>query len=350
MKNILWIFVFIIICSCRTEESSSRFAIIEEEPSQIFEVAADRDTTMIGKKGTIVMIKANSFVTDKGKTASGIVRLTVKEFYTIDDFINNRLSTKTVDGKLLRSSGMLFLEATSGATALKVKEDSPLTLKFRKVQKSNTANLFRGVRSKAGEMRWELLDPVHNDTIVIRTEKITAISYGEETVEINVRFLIGKDTIDITEENRADFDNVLFRGEMDSVAGSFGDSDAYYIFQTANLGYLNCDIFIEDQLEDMVISPGVKESDVFMVLDSLNAVFFPDSVNRTTNEYYFRIPDGVAITAISYRKENDAHFFGKHKARSRAGSLTLTPQERTMDEIRQEIKALAGQSSIPRID
>jgi hypothetical protein len=211
MKYLLYLLVLTIVISCTQNKTREFLPTEKKEPFQVFLIKSDRDTTLIGDKGTILKLRANSFLSNTGHEANEQVELKIKEFYTIEDFINNRLSTNTLDGRILRSSGMLFIEAKSDTSVLKLKPDHPITIMFQRVQVAKTANLFSGKTGAFGEVRWSLLEPVHNDTIIFREQILTQLSYGEERVTVYVKFIIAEDTIELTRQNGKDFENVLER-------------------------------------------------------------------------------------------------------------------------------------------
>jgi hypothetical protein len=75
-----------------------------EKPSQEFSIDDSRDTVINGNDGTALLIPANTFNT-RGK-----VTIVLKEYYSYEDIITNKLCT-TSDGKQLVSGGMIHLTA-----------------------------------------------------------------------------------------------------------------------------------------------------------------------------------------------------------------------------------------------
>ena len=80
------------------------FASLEKE-SQSFVINNKKDTVIWGKDGTALFIPANSF------NGNHAVTITMKEYYSYQDIITNRLTT-CADDKLLITGGMLHLKAT----------------------------------------------------------------------------------------------------------------------------------------------------------------------------------------------------------------------------------------------
>jgi hypothetical protein len=80
-------------------------------PVQSFEVNNRRDTAITCRRGTNIYIPANTFYSGNGLPVDGDVALEVREYYSLGDMVAAKLNT-TSDGKLLKSGGMLFINAT----------------------------------------------------------------------------------------------------------------------------------------------------------------------------------------------------------------------------------------------
>lgn len=351
MKYIICFLGLTILLSCEQKESLDFLPTDNEKDFQVFNIKAGRDTVLTGVKGSILKFKANSFQTNNGQDVQGQIELQVKEFYTVEDFIHNRLSTKTLDGRILRSSGMLFLQARSDTTVLQLKGDHPMTIMFPCVVKSTTANLFSGQKGSNEEIKWALLEPVHNDTITLRKETEKSRN-GRTKVLVELEFVVGNDTIELNEENRKDFEKIIKGLPKDSVSERMRyngiwynpydiDPNRFYIFKTTKLGYLNCDIFINDEVYDFAIKLNNANSDLFIVLDSLNSVLYPDSIVKATNEYLFSIPKGISISVVAYRKYDGKHYLGIERIKSSSLNLEVKQIESSLDKIREEIKKLS---------
>ncbi len=107
MKHIiLWIIALATFISCQ-EDQPDRVLKPSNLDSQFFTIHPDRDTILWGKGGTQLIIKANTLA----KTAAdGTVTIELKEALTKADMVKGGLVTQTVDGQILESGGMVFLE------------------------------------------------------------------------------------------------------------------------------------------------------------------------------------------------------------------------------------------------
>ena len=117
-----------------------------------------------------------------------------------------------------------------------------------------------------------------------------------------------------------------------------------YLFETANLGYLNCDIFINREQHDFIVALDKKKSDVFVVVDSLNSIFYPDDVNEEANEYVFYIPKKMSIRVVAYNKTDGKHFFKVVRTKSDAIKMNVVLAEATLENIKAELREVSENS------
>jgi hypothetical protein len=78
---------------------------------------------------------------------------------------------------------------------------------------------------------------------------------------------------------------------------------------------------------------------VFVVLDRLNSVLFPDSLNKD-GEFLFKIPKGSISTVIAYTQDNDRHYFGMKKLLSNQPLLKLSQEEMQIKKIKEIVATL----------
>jgi hypothetical protein len=160
--------------------------------------------------------------------------------------------------------------------------------------------------------------------------------------------VIGLDTIALTEQNRKLFDKILLRTpEYSSPRVKTYERFPYYVFETTSLGFINCDIFVEEELYPFTVQVTDSESDVFIILDSLHAIVYPDTsiVKRINNEMKtsqrFTLPTNKAVTVVSYRTgEANRHYFVVTKSNTSKKEISVELQLKTLNEIKEAIKQL----------
>ena len=128
-----------------------------EKQAQVFTLIPNKDTTIKCAEGTVITIKANSFVDEAtGKPVTDSIRFSVAEYYKISDMLLANLST-TSNGELLETGGMLNLKATANGRSLKLKKEEVVQIKFATEQKkADDFQLFTGSVTEQNHIDWKL--------------------------------------------------------------------------------------------------------------------------------------------------------------------------------------------------
>jgi hypothetical protein len=138
--------------------------------SQPISISAAKDTSITYRQGTVLYIKANSFVNEKtGKPVSGKVTVKVKEYYKLSDMILAGLST-TSDGSLLTTGGMLYVEAFANGQKCKLAPQSAMQISFPGKPDAKM-KLYSGA-SKKDAINWKL--QTATDTVKVRLVEETS--------------------------------------------------------------------------------------------------------------------------------------------------------------------------------
>ncbi len=117
---------------------------IIKKPPQILMIDASRDTIIVGKEGTKLNIKANSFV-QKGtdKMVKGAIAIELTEYYKLLDILMANLTT-TSNGEQLETGGMLNLKASSNGNQVELKQNASIEISFPYKKKKEDMQLFSG--------------------------------------------------------------------------------------------------------------------------------------------------------------------------------------------------------------
>jgi hypothetical protein len=87
------------------------YSFFKKRNTQNFYVQNGRDTTIVGKKGTVLFIPKNSFELSDGSSLGNVlVKIDMYEAYTYKDMLVQNLTTVS-DEKLLETGGMIHLDA-----------------------------------------------------------------------------------------------------------------------------------------------------------------------------------------------------------------------------------------------
>lgn len=98
--------------------------------TQTFCIRNHRDTTIVGKKGTIIFIPARSLCVADSKTDLGTtpINIELREAYSYQDMMLENLGT-TSNGELIETGGMIYLEARTQAGAqVAIREGEELSM------------------------------------------------------------------------------------------------------------------------------------------------------------------------------------------------------------------------------
>ncbi|PKQ45654.1 hypothetical protein [Confluentibacter flavum] len=139
----------------KSKKENSNFESLKKAP-QIFVVDSKKDTTIVCKEGTKLVIKGNSFVDANNGKVEGKINIAVTEYYKLSDILLANLSTTSND-KQLETGGMLFIEAKKDNAILKLAEKSSIEILFPTQNKKENMQLFSG-EWKDGIINWEVLN------------------------------------------------------------------------------------------------------------------------------------------------------------------------------------------------
>jgi hypothetical protein len=110
---------------------------------QEFLIKPNRDTTLVAKEGTKLIIPANVFVSKAGAIKSGIVKIIITEYYTYDDIVAAKLST-TSDGEQLVTGGMIHLDAESAGEPVQIAPNKTIDINMPAKNRDDRMQLFVG--------------------------------------------------------------------------------------------------------------------------------------------------------------------------------------------------------------
>lgn len=171
-------FICTLLTSCGADKSGMGAASLKDLtlPTTEFAIAANADTTIFGVQGTRIFIEKGTFQFADGKPVTDSIKIGLREFYDKADMLLADLSTES-DGKLLETSGMLNIAATSKGQAVEIKADKRIVVHFPKKDKwtsdsNEPMKLFYadGVAADAAVPNWV----VDTTSLVKKTLKIAS--------------------------------------------------------------------------------------------------------------------------------------------------------------------------------
>lgn len=187
----LSILLLLTISACQNAETTApakaNILASENLPQQEFSIHADRDTILIGKSGTQLTIKKNTFVDQNGNPVTGQIDIEFKECLSKLDMVLGNLTT-TYKGQALESGGMIYLNATANDQQLAIAKDNSIGVVMPADSVMEGMQLFEGVESEDG-INWEDPQPLEgilqevaadviNDSIVGKPGKAKKSNVG----------------------------------------------------------------------------------------------------------------------------------------------------------------------------
>ncbi|MDW3196894.1 MAG: hypothetical protein R8G66_31245 [Cytophagales bacterium] len=340
MKVLYYFFMvllFMVSCSDATENKdiSTEFSELSERlnPTQVFEINPEKDTTIIGTKGTRVFIPAKSLVSDSGELGSPSVNVTLKEFYTFSEMILNGLST-TSNGELLKTSGMIKIEASSRGKMLDLKKGSSIKIQFKNTASAPFMRTYLGQRDSTG-MNWQLDEDNIDDTIKYnqQIEWIIGLDYGADTVLSGTATygVVGNDTLE------------LFRTEWEMDSAGFIREPLFYEIHSTKLNWINCDHFLGSK--DLIAVKANKHSKVktlnYLVFHDLHAIMSSwETMGK--DAVFINIPRNSKVSAIGIAKEGSNYYLAAKKLILKEGNqrIKLKYKKSSLEKIVSKLEEL----------
>lgn len=168
--------IFFSFISCQDEKNSNSkkedvLAISEQLKTgklQKQEFFLINDTIIIGEKGTRIWIHKDVFQ----NYTNGKIQLELKEFYSKEDMILNKLATITNKGELLESSGMFYVNFTENGKQLELKKGKNIVFEIKKEPLQNS-NIYYNPTDSV--FKWELTE---NKLNLLMIDRVQNAGYG----------------------------------------------------------------------------------------------------------------------------------------------------------------------------
>jgi hypothetical protein len=299
--------------------------------TEIFYLNPKKDTSITGTKGTIVEIKAESFVNARGKTVAGTVRFEVTEYMNKSEFIYARLSTNANKGGALESKGILLLKAYSNNETLSLAKEKMIRFQIPTNSIKENMKLFSGVRDVHGNVKWYERNNKITKRKIRKSEKKLAKIKKENKQRVCVDVM---DTATIEQETSL-FAEGLAHDKVNRVE--------YYIFNTTQLGYINAARFVQTKsskpkfiLEDKKF----EKSNVNLVFKNYNSML-PGIVENGKVDFG-NVPIGEDVTIVAIRMENGIPMLYMEEIKTTRGKSELLVKFKPVSfaELKEEMKKL----------
>lgn len=171
-KIISPILIALFLFGCNENETSETDVIVNQEygdiPTQLidslklisganqeFKIDNSKSNTIVGNKGTVLIIPESSIIDLNGNKVNGAITIELKENFTIQDFITSNLQTIHND-QILESKGMIYFSAKdANGNELKIADNTSIRVLIPQKDLNNDPDIFLGVRDTDGLINWE---------------------------------------------------------------------------------------------------------------------------------------------------------------------------------------------------
>lgn len=241
-----------------------------EKSSQFFIVDPNEDTLIVGNEGTKLFFSAGSLKSKKK------VKIELKEFYSLDDYMKGGIPTVS-NGKMIQTGGAIYLNATQNDSGnqqvnidpdkgveidFKLGKDDPEMQIFIKDQKSKKMNWILPSKNKMKE-DWEMTETIKDADGVITKKKYTSKEEWEKHLKEEERLekekkekeRIAKEEA-ILQDKKAK-EEAIKQEKIAAKRRAIQDKmDSK--FTVYNLGYINCDKFLNEPMIQFIIAGDEK--------------------------------------------------------------------------------------------
>lgn len=231
---------------------------IKFKKEQLFMFNLKQDSVIIGEQGTVL-----SFSNDRGTKTKDSIQIILEEYYSITDFILNGLETKTSQGELIETLGMIRVGLVDDKNLFKL--NMPFEINF--LYTKDDFLLFVGDYNADSSVAWV---PTNKNYILKTT------SYNDKGELIEER------------------------------------TEIIYSFFTDNFGWFNYDKFVDINekidlfvnVEDM--NPEIQYSLVFY---SINSIINGQRNNKKNQIEFKGIPSNEKVSMIGLKVKEDKLYF-----------------------------------------
>jgi len=319
------------------------FAPIRSTP-QSFSVTAGASHKVTGSKGTVLSFYPNSFKDANGNIiTSGTINIQLIEMYKPGQMIANRATT-TANGQLLKSGGQVYISATkAGAPVYANKYGIAYP---QPAASSVPMQLFYGNTQNADSVvTWAMADTTKPGAVANGTVNTSGMGMGGAGSVLLTDLSVHIDKIiDTIADSTGGTGGGSGGGSGGSGGGTGGGTGGggsasnRYIFDTSTkFGWVNCDDFNKASGPLTIVNATITDSvskinntQVFLVLPTINSVMLLDQYNNTTRTYSTWsigsgfVPEGMTAHLIIMAREKDEYYYYKQTGITITKNMLLT--------------------------
>lgn len=255
---------------------------------QKFNFSSSRSYQLMGSHGTKVDFPSGCF-----KNYQGNVNISIIECYDINTMLSCGLTTQMKNGHMLESDGMIYIHATDEkgrCLELSKKISIEMPTKKRKIG----IKIFEGIVN-TNNIQWNL----------------SKIKLTNNTVNKKVVDEYEMDNISIDTLVSDDYINTINKPEINVDKKIKNENLVNYVFQISNLGWINCDRFIEGRTKDLFVSVDKENENAtfYLVLKNYTSIVAGDNRLVDGKLVFKNIPASEPFTIIGFGMKRDDLYF-----------------------------------------
>ena len=254
-----------------------------EEPSQFYRISADSISELTGKKGTVITINPSDLITESELEIVDSIDIELKELTDQNQMFRTNAQTVS-NGRLLVSGGAYFIGIRCRGQRVYLKPGKTMKVEFP-ILTADKMSLFKGTRDSFGQLNW--------DSVPKTFEKKIFNSEIEYAYVYELR------------------DSIYYYDDVKRNVNSQEaeqESKLYKEIELMNLGWINCDRFLEiENKTDLTVSfaspEKVSTANVFLIFKDINSVmqvYFIDQNEPNKYSVFKDIPIGSNVRLVAY--------------------------------------------------
>ena len=309
-----------------------------------FCISNNRDTVIQGAEGTTVFFKSNSF--DAKKVNCDCVEIQLTEFYSAKDIVLNNLDTEA-GSRLLETQGAINIEAFCNGKKLDMKRGKKLDIYFPNVNPDQGFQLFAGIEEEDG-IDWKRNSRTYNSEFFNGMGVSSRGGVKDQWSSCNFNFFLKRWICNwrrnkrsrLMEKQLSAFINDLSirnsNVDFSNIQANM-DQSSLTLFTSANLGYINCDRYINIPRLDLAKIYIKDKSKASM----LTSIVFKDTksimnglMDKKGRHWYRNIPKNKAVWIVAIKKIDEKYFLALEERNTSSKKITgLKFEELSKEEL-----------------
>ena len=305
-----------------------------KKQAQVFTFPANRAIEFTAAEGTKIKIPANSLVYENGSAALGDVMIAITEYYSMQDIIQNKLTTNS-NGEVLISAGMINIEASRNNKELKLKSGTTMDVGFAEREENDGFGVFYGdpnpatnvinwvpavdTRTQTEGWFYSGVKLFVSDTIERWRSKLEFNNYGQR-IKVTEKWV---------ENIGTNYDTLIVDKTINKNS---------IILQATKLGWLNCDQFFEspDKTNLYVnIDPKINP-DIVLIFGDVKAMLQP-AIYKPGMLVFYNVPKDQKIIIAGVGSGEGKLYFTKNECLASQAPSNLQFKESSIEEINQQL-------------